>query len=81
MERSSRGEWTAIVGTFSPQLRPGSRPPAASHDTSNPPGTTSSQKETDVLKKAKRKATEILVGSKELYREIALSALSLVPRR
>jgi formate-dependent phosphoribosylglycinamide formyltransferase (GAR transformylase) len=34
-----------------------------------------------VLKKAKDKATLILVGSAELYRELAISAFRLVPRR
>lgn len=34
-----------------------------------------------MIQKAKSKATLILVSSAELYREIALSALSLVPGR
>jgi hypothetical protein len=34
-----------------------------------------------MLKKAKNKATQILVGSAGLYRELAISALRLVPRR
>jgi hypothetical protein len=38
-------------------------------------------KESGVLKKAKDRATQILLGSAELYRELAVSALRLVPRR
>jgi formate-dependent phosphoribosylglycinamide formyltransferase (GAR transformylase) len=34
-----------------------------------------------MLKQAKDRATLILVGSAELYRELAISALRLLPRR
>lgn len=70
MERSQRGEWRALIG---------SNPPRS--DTCAPPQTTSPPKESGVLKKAKDKATQILVGSAELYRELAVSAFRLVPRR
>ena len=70
MERSRRGEWTAIGGSIGPQL-----------DTWRPRETTSLAKESGMLKKAKHKATQIVVGSAELYRELAVSAFRLVPRR
>ena len=70
MERSKRGEWTAIV-----------EPIGRRADTWRPLEATSLTKESGVLKKAKNKATQILVGSAELYRELAISAFRLVPRR
>jgi hypothetical protein len=39
------------------------------------------KEETPVIHKAKSKAALILASSAELYRELALSALSLVPGR
>lgn len=70
MQRSKRGEWTPIGGP----IRPGP-------DTWQRLATTSPVKESGVLKKAKDRATQILLGSAELYRELAVSAFRLVPRR
>ena len=81
MERSSRGEWAAIKEVVSPHSEEARRCPADRSDTWRIVAPTYPPKEADVLKKAKTKASQILAGSAELYREIALSALSLVPRR
>ena len=70
MVRSKRGEWIALDGVTSTRS-----------DTWRRLEATPSTKESGVLKQAKYKATQILVGSAELYRELAISALSLVPRR
>jgi hypothetical protein len=70
MERSRRGEWTALPGAI-----------PARDDTWYWLGATSKTKESGMLKKVKTKATQILVGSAELYRELAISAFRLVPRR
>ena len=70
MERSERGEWAAL------QTRKGDRA-----DTWRRLDATSPEREDAVLKKTRSKATQILLGTGELYRELALSALRLVPRR
>jgi hypothetical protein len=52
----------------------------AGHDTQTRAETTTRPEAPGMLKKARSKATAILYGSAELYREMALSALKLVKR-
>ena len=50
-------------------------------DTPVPPTPTTSPRRIHVIKKMTTKAGEILSGSAALYRELTVSALSLVPGR
>ena len=76
------GRWAERPGWIRCQVmgRPAQLWMRPARDTEAPLETTSPAEAPSMLKKAKNRASAILIGSAELYREMALSALRLVRR-
>ena len=79
---SAIGRWPERAGWVRCQVmgRPAQLWTRARPDTDAPIEATTASEDSGMLKKAKHRASAILSGSAQLYREMALSALRLVRR-